>query len=335
MAARIGVAVLKADPSQHIRASEFDPDIHRGNVLCPDKLCRRELVGVQASSRTVNDEVVHVEAFFRLPSGAEKTGNGHRPSCHFAVDRTMKRLAAMSEQVTDLDPHAVPLLAAIRGKPAEFRLHILMELLPSLRTGWDATASDALAGPGAKLGTSYVRSDRFRKPYLRVAKAVLAFMARIQERPELAAAIRLKYGGHTLEWTDYFYEVGEYATLYQYLSAHQQFCRRPGKDRPVALAVEVRSRDIRQTRNGDWQILGRAEPGPADSAKPFVVVPAIYTRDEAIARWLIKEKHVLVCGVPTIRPARPAGKAWLKPSVDVSIDIVSRAQVCRYSPTLS
>lgn len=335
MAARIGVAVLKSNQSQHIKASEFDPDIHRGNILCPDKVCRRELVGVQASSRTVNGEDVLVEAFFRLPSGAEKTGNGHRPNCHFNVDKTVKRLVAMSEQVTDLDPHAVPLLAAIRGKPAEFRLHILMELLPSLRAGWDATAFDVLVGPRAKLGTSYVRSAHFRKPYLRAAKAVLAFIARIQDRPDLAAAIRLKYGGHTLEWADYFYDLGQYSALHRYLTEHGQFRRRPGKDRPVAMAVEIASAEIRQTKYGNWQIRCRAAVCPANGDKPFAVRPMLYVGDENLARRIAKERHMLVCGVPTLGTIRDPGKPGLKPCADVSIDIISRAQVCRYSPTLN
>lgn len=130
MAARINVACLKSNPATTIKARDYVPDIHRGDILCPAQRCRCDLQGVQASTRLVNGEQIAVEAFFRLPSNAEKAGRGHTPSCRYNVEKTVKRLVARSRKITELDEHAEPLLGASHGHGAEFRLHILMELLP-------------------------------------------------------------------------------------------------------------------------------------------------------------------------------------------------------------
>ena len=57
--------------------------------------------------------------------------------------------------------------------------------------------------------------------------------------------------------------------------------------------------------------------------------PVLYAKDEDLARRIARERHVLVCGVPTLGPFREPDKPWLKPCADVSLDIIDRAQVCR------
>jgi hypothetical protein len=137
MAARIGVARLRSNPAKMIAAAEYSPDKHRGDVSCLVDRCGCELQGVQASTRQINGDQIEVDAFFRLPAGAEKNGRGHTAVCRFNVEKTVKRLVAMSQEVKKLDGSAELLLEdAARRKGAEFRLHILMELLPSLRQGW-------------------------------------------------------------------------------------------------------------------------------------------------------------------------------------------------------
>ena len=42
--------------------------------------------------------------------------------------------------------------------------------------------------------TRYIRSERLLKPYLRIAKAVLALVARLQEQKELKQCIQLAFG---------------------------------------------------------------------------------------------------------------------------------------------
>lgn len=334
MAARIGVACLKSNPTTTIKACDYDPDIHRGNILCPVQRCRCELLGVQASTRNVNGEQVAVEAFFRLPGNAEKLGRGHTPACRYNVEKTVKRLVAMSRQITELDERAEPLLGGTHGKNAEFRLHILMELLPSLRQGWGSQTEDNAPGARRHIGTSYVRSDRLRPPYLRMAKAVLSFIARIQERPELAERIRLKYGRHTIAWGDYFFDLDGYAALHNYLALHGQHQRKPGENRPVALAVEIAGGRITPTKYDHWQIRCRAAIFPASNGNAVAIRPVLYAANRKLAETIAREHHVLICGVPTLGEFRQPTKQGLKLCADVSIDVINRAQVCRYSPML-
>lgn len=86
-----------------------------------------------------------------------------------------------------------------------------MEVLRALRSGWGGFSAEAPIGASPPIGTKYVRSARLLPPYLRMAKAVLSLIARVQERPELAAWIRLKYGGRTIPWDKYFFDLSDYA----------------------------------------------------------------------------------------------------------------------------
>lgn len=334
MGARIGFARLKSNPAKMITAAEYNPDKHRGDVLCPDGRCKCEIQGVQASTRNINGDQVNVDAFFRLPGGAEKSGRGHATACRFNIEKTVKRLVAMSQEIKNLDNGAELLLDAAR-KSAEFRLHILMELLPSIKQGWRTAAADALAGGHMRVGNDYVRSSRLLKPYLRVAKAVLSLISRVQEHPELAACIKLKYGARNIAWENYFFDRDKYAELYQYLLSQQQFRRTRGQSRPVALAVEIAGDRLTQTRFGHWQIRARASRCIIEGEAPFAIRPVLYIADEAVAHRIARERNILVCGVPTLGSFRDPEKKGLVRCADVSIDIISRTQVCRYHPTLS
>jgi len=334
MAAWIGVACLKSDPATTIKACDYDPDIHRRNILCPVQRCRCDLQGVQAGTRLVNGEQIAIEAFFRLPGNAEKAGRGHTPACQYNVEKTVKRLVAMSHQITQLDESAEPLLSAARGRDAEFRLHILMELLPSLREGWGDEVEDAGAGARSRVGTSYVRSERLRLAYLRMAKAVLSFIARVQDRPELAKRIKLRYGRHIIPWNDYFFDLDQYVELHNCLASHGQHRRKPGENRPVALAAEIAGGRVTPTKFGHWQIRCRAVVCPANDGSSVAIRPVFYAADQILAETIARERHVLICGVPTLGEFRQPMKQGLKPCADVSLDIINRAQVCRYSPML-
>jgi len=57
----------------------------------------------------------------------------------------------------------------------------------------------------------------------------------------------------------------------------------------------------------------------------------LYVKDDDLARRIARERHVLVCGVPTLGPFRRPDKPRLKPCADVSLGTIDRAQVCRNS----
>jgi hypothetical protein len=67
---------------------------------------------------------------------------------------------------------------------------------------------------------------------------------------------------------------------------------------------------------------------------PAVGRPVLHAKDDDLARRIACERHVLVCGVPALRPLREPGERWLKPCADVSLDIIGRAQERRHSPML-
>lgn len=322
MAAKIPIGCLQANPAQTVSASEYDKAKH-GGVLCPDRRCGCVLEGIPAYTRNVGDNQVNVSAFFRLPKNAEKNGLGHKPSCRFNVEKTITRLVAKSKEIKNLDSEAEPILATARGQGAEFRLHILMESLELTSNGW-TNNWDTAASAKSGIGTRYVRSERLLSPYLRMAKAVLSLVARVQERPDLAASIRLKYDRYTIEWDKYFFGLAEHCKLYKYL--WQLSVKSGEKLPPVAVAIKVPDCPKR-TKYGDWQFRARA-----DVCEDLAIRPVLYVKNQDLAHKIATECHVLVCALPRL------GKLWKpdgerrKPEVDISLKIFSRRQVCRFSP---
>jgi hypothetical protein len=230
MAARIDHAVLAAAPSQKITAFEYDPAKHSA-VLCP--LCGCIVQGVRATTRQVNDEQIAVTPYFRLPPNAEKNGKGHTDQCRFNVKVTVEWLVAASREIKNFD-NSPEMLCAGAKHTAEFRLHILMELLRQLPAGV-ADDLDEDNHSGAKTGNRYTRSSRTITPYLRLAKEVLLLMARIQSSPELGKWIILKYADKSIPWKNYFYDLGDYHRLYDYIRKQKSTKSR----RPVAVVVKL------------------------------------------------------------------------------------------------
>ena len=332
MAARIGVARLKSDYTKIIMACDYNPNMHRGNVLCPVDRCRCELQGVQAGTRNVNGEQIAVDAFFRLPSNAEKAGRGHTPVCRYNIDHVVTRLVGSSRKIDRFDKNAEPLLARLRGKGAEFRIHILMEVLRALRNGPSGSTAISPEGEASPVGTRYVRSKNLLLPYLRIAKAVLSLVARVQDRPELAEQIRLKYGSRTIPWDNYFFDFDDYGSFYDQVVPKEA----PSKQgsRPVALAVEIIPGAPRLTRSGSWQTSCRAIPCNTAAHGRIVVRPVLYFREQASAVRVASQVHLLVCGIPKPSDLKQPNKSWLKPEAGMRFEIISGAQVCRYSPML-
>lgn len=333
MAARIGVASLKSDRAKTIKAYEYNPDIHRGDVLCPVYRCGCELQGVQASNRTINGELISIDPFFRLPSNAEKLGRGHAPVCRFNVKKTITSLVAKSRRIDSVDINAEPLLAATQGGKAEFRLHILMEALRWLKSGGSEQTMEATLGTVAPIGTKYIRSARVLTPYLRMANAVLSLIARVQERPELAACIRLKYGSRTIAWSDYFFDLTDYGELHDQLAGTPSPQFKP-TSRPVALAVKVIPGIPWHTKNNRWRVQGRAMLGETAPHGRIAMRPVLYFQDEATATRVARQEHILVCGIPSLSQLKQSANDRFKPEVEMRFNIIAKAQVCRYFPML-
>ena len=164
------------------------------------------------------------------------TEAGHTYACHYNVERIVERIVGQSREIKNLNEKAEPLVVA-RNKRAEFRLHILMETLRWISERVVNEGADSTKQAEPPVGTHYVRSEHWLAPYLKTAKAVLSFVAEIQDRPELASWMVLKYARHTITWDEYFYDLEDYCGLFGYLSRDQD--EYPRGNRPIAVAVEI------------------------------------------------------------------------------------------------
>lgn len=330
MPARMDSARLQSNSTRIVHARDYEKVIH-GPAVCED--CHCEVVGVHGGVRNVNGEQIQIDAFFRLPPHAESRGTGHTSNCHYNVGRIVERIVAQSREIKDLDEEA-DLLVAARKRRAEFRLHILMETLRWMSAKFTNANADSREQVEPPIGTRYVRSEEWLTPYLKTAKAMLSLVAAIQERPELASWIVLKYASHTLTWDEFFYDLEDYCGLFNYLSAHKD--EYPRVRRPIAIAVEIiRTTKPKLTASGYWRVLGRASRCQWRGSGSIVAIrPVLYVADKELADQLSNVPFILACGLPRLHSFQSPSKSGLSPCADVALNIFDPAQVCRYRPML-
>lgn len=333
MASKISKARLASDHSALISAEDYSREKH-GAALCPDLRCLCRLRGVSATSRNVNGEQIPVAAYFGLPPNAEKSGTGHTKRCRFNVEETIKRLVAKSKEIKEFCEDAEPILFGPRGDVAEYRLHILMELLGEKSLFAEQEDDGTGKTVRRRTGTDYVRSDKLLAPYFRMALAVHTLIARVHERPELERWIRLKYAEHTIPWSEYFYNLGEHGHLYEFLVEHGQMIGAKKRTRPAAVVVAIdkaNPKGVYLTKYGSWAVPCRTSLCAPKESGRIALKPCLYIKDENLARKIHTWNLALVCAIPTTEPLAPAPTPRLRPSARINLPIVNAAQVCRYN----
>ena len=325
----MSLARLRSDPSIKIRAREYQRSKHR-DVCCVHCLCAVE--GVASTTRTIAEEgkQVFIDAYFRLPKNAEKKGAGHKPNCRFNIGKTLERFVARSKEIKTFDNNAELLFSPTQGKQVELRLHIMMKAIRS--ASWNSTVEGSNhASEMMATGTRYSSSGRTLRPYLKMAKAVLALISRIQERKYLAEHIVLKYAEYTIRWNRYFFPFGSYCELYEHLA------EKPSKneDRPIALVVKILKMSDKQTQYDNWQIrctadIGKKGRAGSEAGTPLYLRPLLYVKDKDLADWIAQQEFVLVCALPRLGKLQPASKNY-HPEILLNLTINHSAQVCGYT----
>ena len=297
MPARMGRARLRNQTNLVINAAGYERVKH-GAVVCFDSQCLCSVEGVHATSRNVKDEQVHVDTFFRLPKNAEKNGTGHQPSRRFNVENIVNKIVAGSREIKTFDPDADPFVVG-RNKRADVRLHILMETLRWISSVPVHQGERKPPSDESPRGTRYVRSKYLLNPYLKSAHAVLSFIPKIQDRPEIGSVIALKYSRETLSWDEFFYDLEEYCSLSNYLSRRQS--ESPNERRPIAVAVEtVRTWDPKQARSGYWWVLTRAFRCSSKRGELLAIRPVLYVLDKDLAFKISQTPFILACALPRL-----------------------------------
>lgn len=167
------------------------------------------------------------------------------------------------------------------------------------------------------------------------SKGHLSVIALVQDRPELEQLVKLKYGPHTLPWSDYFFDRADYQELYDYLRKHRQFWHDGANVRPVALVFKPwrgRNSRITLTAQATWQIRGSTSLCVDKEGNKFNLFPTLYVKWLPIAKRIFQENFVLVCGIPKISRVKTVRNSGFLPLVDLTMDIVDDSQVCQIHP---
>ncbi len=337
MAARMSRARMGANHDVVVLAKDFQKEKHT-DMVCYFCLC--PVAGVSGGTRTVGDNKIFIDPFYRLLPSAEKKGTGHHPDCDYNVEKTVTVLVAESQAIESLNDAAQALLSRRTGKKTTLRLHILMEIL---RVNQEATEGTILEDAGGlfrkRSGVKYVRSGKVLDSYLKSVGGVLKLIRTVQDKPDLARWIALKYGRFEIPWSDYFFDLleADYARLRDILFENGQITgTKTDELRPITLAIEIHEGFKPEFKYGQWELITRAQwfHDPSEERKRYSIQPILYFKEEEMAHKVAAQRYILACGLPRISERKPEPKPTLSPFSTVKMKVVSLAQVCRYRPML-
>ena len=129
----------------------------------------------------------------------------------------------------------------------------------------------------------------------------------------------------------YFYDLGEYGALHDYLLQKKQVIGSRQGSFPVAAVVEPdQRRGLHQTQYGKWAVSCRTAVCKNGDQQWIAVIPTLYVNDRALAEKILSWGFVLVCAIPTTEGLRPAPAPHLRPSARMNFTVINGAQVCQY-----
>jgi len=236
----------------------------------------------------------------------------------------------MSQEIKKLGEDIEPLLVGGGKKVAEYRLHILMEIIRASYTKFKSeNDGDGDDGDDKFSGYRYVRSQKHLKPFIKSAKAILSFISRIGDKNELSRMIALRYGESSISWNDFLFKNDEHEALYRYLVEHKQFAYAPGRNRPVAVVLKLKQTPAKETQFGDLQIEA-VSTECSDGERTFLIRPMIFIEDHSLMNAIRKHKHILVCAVPTTEMLNEPANPKYRPSVRIKMKVIDRHQFCAF-----
>ena len=258
-------------------------------------------------------------AFFRLPPGGF-----HEDWCTYAVAVRIRKLVAQSVDLERIDPTAIPMLVAGNARTAEFRLHVLMEMLTALLGPGLPVAGDH---DGGTAGHAYVQGDARLAAYLRTARGILALSAAIGQDGALADQIRIVFDGVRIPWDRFFFGPDEHRRLWDQR-------RTIGGQRPVTVLVRCRVDAVVPLGNNAWRVRCWFQPQMDARSRWFNLQIVLNVRGRALAERILRHRTVAVCGIPAfVLPTFPEVEAVAPnrhPFGQIMIPVEHLAQIHRY-----
>jgi hypothetical protein len=283
--------------------------------LCCE-FCSAPVSFVNAFTRTIGEDVVAVDPFFRLYKG-----HTHGDDCRYNVAGQIAIIARESDG---------SVLAAIEGNRYELRLLAIKKALDELRA-----ASQQKKEPSSDLLTTtsekeYQPRDVKLGAYINSAKRVLKVRAVCEEHSEIESILTLTFDGVRVPWSDFYFEDSDYFRCHKQLSKTTV---------PIPIAVHgiVKNNKIVKNKKGDsFAVLELFRPGRNGSKKGVleVVCAAIWSPDVNAFDEYQEGKSIIAFGMwqtkPTTEVENKKTGSSIKMFVNYTMSLwpVTRSQLC-------
>lgn len=203
------------------------------------KFCDAPVSFVNGFTRTVGEDVVAVEPFFRLLKGHK-----HRVGCDYDITGQIAIIARESDG---------DILAAIEGNQFELRLLAVKKALDQLRAAAQQKKETDPDRPTITPDKEYLSGETRLCAYINSAKRVLKVRAVCEEHAEIEDVLTLAFDGVRVPWSDFYFEDDDYFRCHRQLTtATVQI--------PVAIHGTVKTIKSIKGKAGDFTVLELVRP---------------------------------------------------------------------------
>lgn len=280
------------------------------------EFCEAHVSFVNGFTRTLGEDIVAVDPFFRLIKGQP-----HSDSCNYNVRGQVSIIARESDG---------DILTAIEGNQYELRLLAIKRTLEQLRENVIRQKSEQVR-PDATSEKVYVEAEGRLGAYINSAKRVLKVRAVCEEHAEIENVLVLAFDGVRVPWTDFYFDDSDF------FCCHAQL-QRATVSIPVAVCGIVKLVKLIKGRTGDFVVLELMRPtrlSPGDAKVREVACASVWSPDLTAFDEYKPGQKIIAFGMwmandpIDVKNQRVGSKIKAFRNFDIKLWPVTRSQVCR------
>jgi len=279
------------------------------------EFCDAQVSFVNGYTRTVGEDTIAVEPFFRLLKGHK-----HHNGCDYDIAGQIAIIARESEG---------DVIAALKGDKYELRLLAVKKALEQLHAAEQQKKELDPNKPVSTQEKRYAPGETRLGAYINSAKRVLKVRAVCEEHSEIEDFLTLAFDGVRIPWSNFYFEDDDYFRCHRQLSTSSTQI-------PVAIHGTVKVIKPISTQGGNFMMLELVRPmqntDKADIRK--VAIVSIWSHDARAFEGYQKGQQIIAFGMWAPKPQKEienkkAGSP-IKTFVNYEMRLwpVTRSQLC-------
>lgn len=219
--------------NRRISLSMAEEKQYKAPLTC--EFCEALVSFVNGYPRTLGDDIIFVESYFRL----KNRDSNHGTDCRYNVEKQIKTIVSRESDGN--------VLSSLKDGVYELRLLAVKQALTQIKS---LPENDEPKGENSKPTEEkkYVSAKQKLSSYINTAKQVLQVRAYCEDNSDLEKILKLKFDDLKLPWKDFYYDIEEYFRCFTYVSKLTVTI-------PIAISGIVKTNKIVKGRKGNLRVI--------------------------------------------------------------------------------